>query len=140
MPFSDSTLSEIRAELVTLHQWQVRISERVKALESILEPFDFGQMALGFAPAPPEPPLQVAITENVRVQDSVGANTGLRARVLDTLKKHGPMRAPQVARYLTSEGYEDDSKTPLSTRIYNDLWRMSEKKLIGNENGMFSVK
>ena len=53
MPLSESTLNEIRAELTGLHQVQVQLNERIKALEAILTPFDFAQVALPFIPTSP---------------------------------------------------------------------------------------
>ena len=33
-----------------------------------------------------------------------------------------------------------ESKTPLPTRVYNDLWRMSNNGQVVNENGVFRLK
>jgi hypothetical protein len=142
MPFSESTLTEIRAELQTLHQIEVQIAERIKALEAILTPFDFGQAGLPFQP-PATAPLAVALAEQVSVSDRavVGINTGLRAAILNVLKLRGPKRAPEVARILEQSGFDgSDSKTPLATRVYNDLWRMDGKGIVENRSGVFSVK
>jgi hypothetical protein len=139
MPLSLSTLSEIRTELANLHQLKVAIDERTRALEAILVPLDLGQVALPF--------LQHG--DNGRTVESTtareatpppSANTGLRAAILDELRKHGPRRAPEVAKRLAAKGFTNDSSTPLSTRVYNDLWRMSQKGVVTSRDGVFELK
>ena len=68
------------------------------------------------------------------------ASTGLRAAILDVLREHGPMRAPQIAQILEQTGFKNDSKTPLTTRVYNDCWRIIERELVENNDGIFGLK
>lgn len=50
------------------------------------------------------------------------------------------MRAPAVAKKLAAEGFQNDSKTKLPVRVYNDLWRMIEPGIVVNKDGVFRLK
>lgn len=142
MPLSDSTLNEIRNELVGLHQVQAQVNDRIKALEAILTPLDLGQGALPFqrVQGGTIPSGSKVFPPSVTQTPSPYAGTGLRAAILDILRTLGPMRSPQVAKALGRLDFKNDSKTPLPTRVYNDLWRMSQKGTVLNDNGVFSVR
>lgn len=139
MPLSQSTLDEIRSELTHLHQAKVRIDERVRALESILTPFDFRNVGLPFAPVEPTAGGNGHRPAEAESGDALN-DTGLRSAILGVLRELGPVRAPKVAETLLARGFKDTGKTRFSTRVYNDLWRMSQTGKIDNKNGMFSVK
>ena len=156
MPLSDSARAELQAELEYLEAMRKELIEKLDAraqvIRAVLEPFEMGQTQLPFQ--------QGATREAVRVRDevrvaltgvsavgSVGsvsprkfASTGLRASILNVLKTRGPARAPAVAKILESEGFQNDSSTPLNTRVYNDLWRLKEAKIVENKDGVFSIK
>jgi hypothetical protein len=137
MPLSESTLNEIRTELTSLHEVKVRIEERVRALEAILVPLDFGQAALPFL----RKEERATVMQPTQARGTnLYASNGLRAAILDLLRANGPMRAPAVAKVLSTNGFNNDSKTKLSTRVYNDLWRMREAGILTNNNGAFSLK
>jgi hypothetical protein len=141
MPFSKSTLDELRTELTGLHQLKAKIDARVAAIESVLTPFDF-QGALPFASPNGKHGTSSALPQTPKAEDrNPYANTGLRAAILDVLRTHGAQRAPDVAEILVRQGFKDDSSTPLPTRVYNDLWRLGQKDgTVVNESGVFRVK
>jgi hypothetical protein len=112
-----------------------RLDARAEAIRAVLEPFDFNQTTLPF----PASPVNLTGAAPKAVISKFAA-TGLRAAILEVLKEHGPMRAPQIARILEQTGFKSDSKTPLSTRIYNDCWRMIELDLVENDGGLFKPK
>ncbi len=144
MPLSESTLNEIRNELVGLHQVQAQVHDRIKALEAILTPLDLGQGALPFhrGQGPAIQNVPELFPPVVTQEPSPYAGTGLRAAILDLLRTLGPMRAPDVAKALVKMDFHDDSKTPLPTRVYNDLWRMSRvpNGPVVKENGAFQLR
>lgn len=144
MAFSPSTLLELRQELEGLNQLKAGVEARIRAIEALLTPFDVGQAGLPFQPeGGTNGMIRVVPSRAIRVRevdDQSFVSTGLRAAILDTLKRHGANRAPDVAKMLTMQGFNNDSKTPLNTRVYNDLWRMSQKGLVTSDDGVFSLK
>lgn len=141
MPLSESALREIRSELSALHELQVKVNERVKALEAILVPFDFTQAALPFRVShPPAQHGEPSTNGSKEAARNPYASTGLRAAILEVLQHHGPMRAPEIAAALERKGFANDSSTPLTTRVYNDAWRMTQRDIVENKDGAFSLK
>lgn len=143
MALSESTINDIKAELAELHQLKAKIDDRLRILEAALEPLD---LPLNGHP-------QDASLSGVTAQTATGRvvvirrpsarhqyeSTGLRKAILEMLKARGPMRSPDVAAALEEKGFENDSQTPLATRVYNDLWRMSQKNVVKNAYGEFSI-
>lgn len=141
MPLSPSTINDIKIELAALHELKAKIDERVHALEAILVPLDFGQSALPFlgeaAPQVIDGQHRVSVaTEAIK---NTFASTGLRAAILRVLRTEGPMRSPDVAHVLEKLGFQNDSHTALPVRVYNDLWRMSQKDIVTNKYGVFEL-
>lgn len=139
---SPSALLEIRTELDALRAFEKKVAERIAALEAIQQPFDLAQGALplGRPSNGTHVPMRGTATEVLRQMASKYSSTGLRAAILDALRA-GPMRAPQVAAILKDQGFTSDSPTPLTTRVYNDLWRMKEAgTLEGRPGGIFALK
>lgn len=150
MGLSNAAQAEIRAELAELDELKRRIDDRAAVLKAVLEPFGL------VTPVQPTQQAHADVRpENViadlrqrfagqaatyQVQPSPYASTGLRAAILGVLRTHGPSRAPVVAKVLDTVGFQNDSATPLPTRVYNDLWRMSEKGILSNQNGLFALK
>ena len=158
MPLSESAQDELRAELAAIDtlrkQMTQKLDARADVIRAVLEPFDFNQAALPFAQsdrqatvasAAPKDDLDsrvraaLAPTINIVVRNKF-ASTGLRAAILGVLEEHGPLKAKSVAQILHQTGFKNDSKTPLQTRVYNDLWRMIEPGLVENNDGVFRLK
>jgi hypothetical protein len=142
MPLSDAALKEIRAELSALHQLKVKVEERVRALESILTPLEFDtprQLDLAISDRG-ERVTQFEAGEEEPSFANRYASTGLRAAILDVLGKRGALRAPEVAQLLQKHGFKNDSKTPLQTRVYNDLWRLTQRGVVTKEDGAFNLR
>lgn len=140
MPLSESARNELRTELKTLHQVKSAVDDRIKALEAVLTPFDFGQAGLPFLVRFGENGNSDNEPEPLPIPGTTG-ETGLRASVLALLREYKrPMRAPEIAKILVQRGFSSIGKTPLSVRIYNDLWRVAEKGDVENDDGTFSLK
>ena len=146
---SDGAIKELQDELLELYQLQVRVAERITAIDAVLTPLDLGESnhlrgvvgagsieAQGqvFAPVV-TPTIELPVRQPKRYADM-----GLRAAVLDALHQHGPKRSPEIAKILSEAGFENEGKTPLPTRVYNDLWRLSAKGKVTNDDGVFAVK
>lgn len=113
-------LSAARRERLRLQAEQVALTEDMKELTRIV------LYAEQLEQVPPlNPP-------------TLYAPTGLRTAILGVLNL-GPMKAPQIARILTQQGFQNTSKTPLAVRIYNDLWRMIEPGIVVNDKGLFRL-
>jgi hypothetical protein len=76
----------------------------------------------------------------LKVPGASSANNGLRAAVIDVLKRHGSARAPNIATILEAQGFPNDSNTPLAIRVYNDLWRLSKVGVVSGAGGVFTLK
>jgi hypothetical protein len=151
MSLNKATLDDLQAELERLHVLKGKIDQRVTAIEAILTPFDFGQVTLPFQSPAGGPNGKGATPSNLhlpppqtvaQVAAGLGAvGTGLRAAILQVVREKGPIRAKAVSRILEARGLTfEGSSTPLPVRVYNDLWRMSEKGLLEKKDGVFSVK
>lgn len=146
MALSPAVLSELRSELENLHRMRVQIDERTKAIEAILSPLDLGQVSIPFGRHDFEPDVVLTAPNGnqiiVHAKRPVSANNGLRVAALKVLRKHGPGRAPDVARQMIADGWMEDGKsTPLPIRVYNDLWRLAQKgEAVISENGVFALK
>lgn len=154
MPLSTTTQEELRAELAAIEtmrkQMNQKLDARIEAIKAVLEPFDFSQSQLPFVVPENAAKQESTATGNLRVvghaptglvgAPSKFASTGLRAAILEALRDHGPMRAPAIAKILELNGFKNDSKTPLATRVYNDCWRMIERKMVENNEGIFSLR
>lgn len=40
---------------------------------------------------------------------------------------------------LADSGFANASKTPLAIRVYNDLWRLSQKGVVRSDDGVFKM-
>jgi hypothetical protein len=157
MPLSDAARDELLAELEYLEtlrkQFNEKLNARAQVIRAVLEPFDMGQTTLPFpsvksagdtAPARDEMRVGMTGVGGIGAVGSVAghkfASTGLRASILNVLKTRGPARAPNIASILAASGFENNSKTSLATRVYNDLWRMKEAGIVENRDGVFSLK
>lgn len=161
MPLSQSAQDELRAELANIETYRKqlndRLDERAMAIRAILEPFAvLPPVAQPVTLLPSSDSLKAAATVIESLRERLDkatkppvlplsgptkfANTGLRASIVEVLRAKGPLRAPAVAKVLEASGFANDSKTPLATRVYNDLWRMKEAGLVENHDGEFSLK
>jgi hypothetical protein len=155
MPLSEAALQEIRTELADLHQLRVIVDERTRALEAILKPFDFAQFGLPFASSAlsaavsvvsSAPTLSgaghVSASTSATLSDAPNpyAGTGLRSAALSVLSELGSARAPEVAKILEERGFPTGGKTRFSTRVYNDLFRLTKTGKLEVNNGVFRVK
>jgi hypothetical protein len=132
MPLSPSTITDLRAELVRLRDLQATVVERIKMLEAMIEHFDITQGS-------PQPVAVSLLKPESQAFHNRFASTGLRSAALAVLRERGPMRAPDIAAQLEEDGFKNDSSTPLGTRVYNDLWRLSAKGRLKLELGVFSL-
>jgi hypothetical protein len=147
MPLSQSALDEIQSELSLLDQLKAKIDARKAALEAVLTPFDFGQVTLPFMHGGGSNGSTHRETASVNspelgfreAEKNPSANTGLRAAILEVLRQRGPKRSADVAATLKADGFTEGGSTPLPVRVYNDLWRMSQKGTVVNKDGVFSV-
>lgn len=140
MPLSRAFLDELQLELKGLHQLKVKIDERIRAIEAFMVPLDLGQVALPFLQGDNGHNAEHQPVQSRDATAGSSANNGLRKAILDTLRHNGPNRAPEVAKILKTKGFTNDSATPLSTRVYNDLWRMSKAGIVAGKNGVFGLK
>jgi hypothetical protein len=141
MPLSTSAIKEIDTELATLHRLQAEINDRIATLEAAKKPFQFGQAAQTPLPLRAANGHGGRVSETASVSPSASTNNGLRAAIIDVLREEGPKRAPEIAVVLETRGFSAGSTTPLSTRIYNDLWRLRKKDLVvGKKGGVFELK
>jgi len=139
---SPAAINEIRAELDRLRGTREKIDARIGVLEAVLQPFDWQQVALPLNGNGKSATITVIDPATVRVENvarSPFASTGLRAAILDVLETRGPARAPNIASILAAQGFENDSTTPLATRVYNDLWRMKEAGVVEGSRGVFAL-
>ncbi len=139
MSLSPSTVLDLRKELEGLNRIRTHAEARIKAIEAILVPFDMGPATLPFSPS--EGTNGSGHRPKVRdVADPSFVSTGLRAAILDSLKRRGTGRAADVSKMLVMQGFKNDSPTPLTTRVYNDLWRLSQKGVVDSKDGVFTLK
>ena len=149
MPLSESAKDEIRSELAALHRLKVSLDERVKALEAVLAPFDFAHVSL--QPGTRKAGIAAVAHDGIRYDapktlgglfpNGIIPGAGLRPAILAVLKERGPSKATEVTKVLVDRKFPTDSaKTPLNTRVYNDLYRMAQLDQIKMENGLFSLK
>lgn len=150
MALSTTAQDELRAELAAIEtlrkQFNQKLDARAESIRAVLEPFDFNQTALPFAentrptsaPDASKPRGLALPALNIVIRNKFGS--GLRPAILEVLREHGPMRAPQIAKILEQTGFKNDSKTPLATRVYNDCWRMIELDVVENDGGLFNLK
>jgi len=152
VPLSPSAQNELRAELGAIEafrkQINAKLDARARVIQQVLEPFDVGQTKLPFgangggvtdSAEQLRDRLRTATALKITITNKF-ASTGLRAAILDVLKTSGPGRAPKIAAILEHAGFKNDSKTPLATRVYNDLWRMIEPGIVENKDGVFRLK
>jgi hypothetical protein len=146
MALSESALNEIRSELATLHQVRVRVDDRIRILESVLAPFDLREVGLPITIALPASGSTLSnITSAKEPHEpmplpATTGKVGLRASAIAVLRERGPLRASEIAEILRERGFsEEGAKTPLSTRVYNDLWRMAERGHLKSEGGLFRL-
>ena len=114
MPLSHSTITELRGELLSLKDRRRDIERRIAALESLLAAEPGGTEQGSLLPTP-----------NGDAADALFS--GLRASALNVLAKATrPMKAPEVAAVLSKQGFQNTGSTSLTTRVYNDLYRLSK--------------
>jgi hypothetical protein len=114
MPLSDATIIELRSELLSLKDRRRDLDRRISAIESLLGSEPGGTAQGSLLPVEPH-----------RVVEPVPA--GLRASALQILAKSDrPMKAPEIAAVLLKQGFQNTASTSLSTRIYNDFYRLSK--------------
>ncbi len=64
----------------------------------------------------------------------------LNDAIVIVLKEMGPIKSSEVAQELINQGYLDDKKTPLSTRVSTQMWRMNAKGMIRKgDSGDYSL-
>jgi hypothetical protein len=139
MPLSRNAVGELQGELKSLQGLKARLDERIAAINAILTPMDFGQAELAFTGTQTPAPISARLPRKRRQRAVGGGSTGLRAAVMKALQERGPMTARSIAAVLTEQGFQDDARTPLSQRIYNDLYRLasSDDSGIVLENKLF---
>ncbi len=142
MPLSPAFLKEIDGEIAALREYKERmnrrVDERVAALEAVRQPWDFAQVTLPFGKSHSDLSVRIGDERVVIVEaKATSANTGLRAAIVEVVKAQGPSRAPDVAKVLKAKGFENDSKTSLPVRVYNDMWRMTKSGVMASDGGKF---
>jgi len=116
MPFSPTTIRELDSELVALAAERQRIDAKIAAIRALLnQPPVAGR-------TPPTPKRQAPIPRKK-------GSSGLRDAIADALRADpSGASAADVVSAVSERGITVDGKTPLKTRVYNELHRMKKVK------------
>jgi hypothetical protein len=139
MSLSPSPILDLRKERERQHAIKVAAETRMAAIDAVLGA-DGEQVSLPLNGGQTQPVRTIRIRPEPHGVSS-SANNGLRAAILDALKRNGGSgRARDVARQLDAQGFANNSKTALNVRVYNDLWRLSQTGAVTSNDGVFSLK
>jgi len=139
MPFSAAVVSELQGEVKRLERDRAVIDARLDALRKILgeeQMSDGGTWGSVFS---------VGVSPSGRASQSASPIPGPDARsfrdeVLAVIRQHPGVKAAFVARALREHGVAPGGNTPLSHRVYNEVWRMTNNGVLRkNDDGGFTV-
>lgn len=130
MNLSKSTTKELERVLADKKLARQTIDGEIAALEQVL-----AQQRSAAGPKALPKPVQMT-----RQQSAPLKGHALRSALLTVVGQRGGLVPLEVTKAMKSAGFELDGKTSLHTRVYNELWRLSNnepKVLRKDEKGGF---
>ncbi len=124
MNLSRSTTKELQRELAALRLKRQQIDAKIAAVEAILTPETVPSV---LALTPPPTTMKTAL-DQTRRQNLPFRGQRLRATILTVMRQQPGLQPLLVTEALKEGGFDTAGKTPLHTRVYNELWRLANTK------------
>ena len=114
MPFNDATIRELKRELV-------RCEERAAILRELI-----GEATAPVPTPQPQPQRRNRSKRVARSRRHARADGGFREAIRQLIRQRPGIKRAEITETLKQTGVATNGRTSLSTRVYNDLWRMEK--------------
>ena len=131
MALSASARSELRQELIALRKERQHVEKKITAILAILEDA-----------TPQDAPGDVHELPELPGLETSHRPASLHRAILNAMGRKGrPVKPKEITGLLRSEAFPSEGKTPLETRVRNEMWRMSESNIIAkNRTGHYMLR